>query len=325
MSSTFELTPGTLPGYLEQEAPKLGLDPAATLAVASEEGLGGGIGDRGTSFGPWQLHAGGALPAAEYQGPYSQQTQHWAWSPAGIEYALEQMAESARGLTGNAAVTAIVTEFERPADPSKEIAGAEAAYPRYASGAAGTTGAQTVGFNWFNPTDPGFPAIPGLGGGGGPFGGAVGGLEKDLTGALGQVLKPLEEGFLKALYRLALMAAGSLLLVVAAVLLVRALTGTSVVKEAGGAVALVEGRKLVRQRVASQQAGERRSEESHQAKLKLTQARTTELRTRQRHRAAQASTSKKQARRAEEAAYRRGAEDVLKEQASRAGKRRSDQ
>lgn len=91
-----------------------GLDPLAVLAVANAEGLGGGVGDNGTSFGPFQLHVGGALPRGK--------TQAWAESPAGIDYALRQIARVARGLTARQAIEMIVRRFERPADPEGEIA-----------------------------------------------------------------------------------------------------------------------------------------------------------------------------------------------------------
>lgn len=134
--SAIELSPVTIEGYVQQVAPKYGLDPAAVLAVAHQEGIGGGIGDKGTSFGPWQLHAGGALPQEEYQGPYSQQTQSWAWSAGGVDYALAQMEHVAGGLQGAAAIEAIVTQFERPAQPAPEIQGAERAYAQYAGGSS---------------------------------------------------------------------------------------------------------------------------------------------------------------------------------------------
>jgi hypothetical protein len=74
----------------------------------------GAVGDSGSSYGPFQLHRGGAL------GSHSAA---WANSPAGIEYAIRQMAASgARGLKGRAAIAAIVRRFERPADPQSEIA-----------------------------------------------------------------------------------------------------------------------------------------------------------------------------------------------------------
>ena len=97
-------------------AKKYRLDPAAVMAVArGEGGLGwGAVGDSGTSFGPFQLHRGGALPAGE--GP------EFANSPAGIEYALRKMAESgAAGLTGAEAINAIIRRFERPADPDSSV------------------------------------------------------------------------------------------------------------------------------------------------------------------------------------------------------------
>lgn len=104
------------------------VDPEAALAVAQMEGLSGRVGDQGTSFGPFQLHVGGALPRGKGRA--------WAESPAGIEYAIRQMAKVAGGLRGEAAVRAIVSRFERPANPGKEIAGALA---RLGSGGGGIT------------------------------------------------------------------------------------------------------------------------------------------------------------------------------------------
>jgi hypothetical protein len=75
------------------------------------------VGDNGTSFGPFQLHRGGALPANVPLGG----AQQWATSPAGINYALDRIAGVARGKRGRAAVEAIVSQFERPADPAGEI------------------------------------------------------------------------------------------------------------------------------------------------------------------------------------------------------------
>jgi hypothetical protein len=97
-----------------------GLDPQAVLSVAAHEGLSGAVGDNGTSFGPFQMHAGGALPDAIWkQGP--QAAQAWAWSPQGIEYAVSNMAQSAKGLKGSQAIQAIVKNFEYPTDPQGEI------------------------------------------------------------------------------------------------------------------------------------------------------------------------------------------------------------
>lgn len=139
--------------YVRQAAPRYGIDPDAALAVASREGLGGGVGDYGTSFGPWQLHIGGALPSQiGRRGP--DYAQRWAWSSDGVNYALRGMASAgAAGLTGAQAVRAIVYGFERPADPASETAGAINAL-------GGDAGAQAVQ-GWQAP------ARPGGGGGGG--------------------------------------------------------------------------------------------------------------------------------------------------------------
>jgi hypothetical protein len=111
---------------LAQLAKYPGLDPRAVLAIAAHEGLGGGIGDQGTSFGPFQLHQGGAYPSSEPQ--QEQAAQQWAWSPEGIDYALRQIQGVAGGLKGMPAIEAISTRFERPANPQAEIADAAAHY-----------------------------------------------------------------------------------------------------------------------------------------------------------------------------------------------------
>jgi hypothetical protein len=104
-----------------------GLDPRAVLAVAAHEGLGGGIGDNGTSFGPFQLHYGGAFPSsAPHATP--QQAQAWASSPQGIDYALGRINSVAGGLKGVPAIQAISSRFERPANVGAEVADAAARY-----------------------------------------------------------------------------------------------------------------------------------------------------------------------------------------------------
>lgn len=45
--------------YIRDAAIKRGMDPNVALAVARSEGLGNYVGDRGSSFGPFQLHYGG--------------------------------------------------------------------------------------------------------------------------------------------------------------------------------------------------------------------------------------------------------------------------
>lgn len=121
-----------------QKALKYGLDPAAVLAVANVEGgiKRGAIGDQGTSFGPFQLHVGGALPKGK--------DARWANSPEGIDYAIRQMAQSgAKGLSGKDAVAAIVTHFERPANIPGEIAKAWGGYGQF-KGAATQGGVAPV-------------------------------------------------------------------------------------------------------------------------------------------------------------------------------------
>jgi hypothetical protein len=117
--------------YIRQGARQRGLDPRAVGAVAlSEGGLRyGAVGDAGTSFGPFQLHVGGALP----QGRGAS----WANSPAGIDYALDQIARVARGRQGRQAIAHIVKRFERPADPASEISRAWQHYQTLGEAASG--------------------------------------------------------------------------------------------------------------------------------------------------------------------------------------------
>lgn len=116
---------GNAAHLIVQYARQLGVDPAAALAVASVEGgtSFGAVGDSGSSFGPYQLHRGGALPHGRDAA--------WANSPQGLLYALRQIASVSRGLTGRAAIENIVRRFERPAAPGPEIQRALAAYGRY--------------------------------------------------------------------------------------------------------------------------------------------------------------------------------------------------
>lgn len=114
--------------YIRRQAKRMGLDPRAVVAVAMGEGglrnRKNDIGDKagGGSYGPFQLYAQGALPA-KYRGN-SNLADTWAWSPEGINYALRQMSGVAKGLSGEAAIRAIITKFERPADPQGSIANA---------------------------------------------------------------------------------------------------------------------------------------------------------------------------------------------------------
>lgn len=130
----------TVAHIISQYARKYGIDPRAALAVARTEGglRWGAVGDQGTSFGPYQLHVGGALPAGRGAA--------WANSPAGIEYALRSMARAgARGKRGSAAINAIVRNFERPADPDAQVAKALGYYGSSVPVGGGRAQGQTPG------------------------------------------------------------------------------------------------------------------------------------------------------------------------------------
>lgn len=122
--------------YIAQRARALGLDPAAVLAIAGHEGLGGGIGDGGHAFGPFQENNAGGVLTGRFPGLTPQQLNAWAWSPQGINDALTRIASVARGLKGNAAITAIASKFERPANVNAEIADAESHYGQFGGGSS---------------------------------------------------------------------------------------------------------------------------------------------------------------------------------------------
>jgi cell wall-associated NlpC family hydrolase len=123
--------PNPIVNLIVQGARARGLDPAAVLAVASQEGLSGRIGDGGHAYGPFQLNNAGGVITGTHPAVNDAATQAWASSPAGISFALDRIAGVARGMHGQQAVNAIVTRFERPANPGREIAGANAAYGNY--------------------------------------------------------------------------------------------------------------------------------------------------------------------------------------------------
>ena len=113
-----------------------GLDPEAVLAVASTEGGCGVTGDGGTSFGPFQLHWGGAMPA-KFVGN-AKASNAFANSARGISYALDGMVKAgARGKRGDAAITEIVRDFERPANVPGQIAKASGRYGQFSNLASG--------------------------------------------------------------------------------------------------------------------------------------------------------------------------------------------
>src|SRR5450759_3334957 len=133
------LSDAALQSYIREQSIRRGLDPNAVLAVATVEGgFSGAVGDSGTSYGPFQLHVGGALPAGK--------TNAWARSTAGINYALNSIASVAKGLTGKAAISAIVTKFERPAAPQAEVTKAYGIY-RSSPSTGATASAADAGNN----------------------------------------------------------------------------------------------------------------------------------------------------------------------------------
>lgn len=105
--------------YVGQNAAQYGLDPAAVLAVANHEGLNTSPGsswkipgETNISFGPPSWYGNGAGATILQQ--HGENAPAWSWTPAGIDYWLQSVAQSARGLSGASAIRAIVTGFERP-------------------------------------------------------------------------------------------------------------------------------------------------------------------------------------------------------------------
>lgn len=109
--------------WIYADAARYGVDPHAAWSITTHEGLSGRAGDNNTSFGPFQLHVGGALPSGRGR--------KWAESRAGVDYALRSMANAgAKGLRGRAAITAIASRFEKPSDIPGEISDAWLHYQR---------------------------------------------------------------------------------------------------------------------------------------------------------------------------------------------------
>lgn len=140
---------GTREALIRQLAQKYNLDPEAVVSIGRVEGqraLNGGnsVGDNGTSFGTFQLHAGGALPASVWARG-SAYANKWANSAKGLEYAISRMT-AAQGLTGKAAVQAISQHFERPADVAGEVSKAWGTYSQKGAAWGGHEGSgATVG------------------------------------------------------------------------------------------------------------------------------------------------------------------------------------
>lgn len=134
--------------YVGANANRFGVDPAAMLAVASFEGLNrppiNGVGqtwylpNEGGSFnfGPpsynsgWAGHPAAGTPIVQAHGS---DAATWAWTPAGLDYWMEQIAHAAGGLRGDQAIAAIVHNFERPREDlaSGEITNASRVYKSF--------------------------------------------------------------------------------------------------------------------------------------------------------------------------------------------------
>ncbi len=218
--------------YIAAGAQRRGLDPAAVLAVATAEGsFSGAVGDNGTSFGPFQLHIGGALPSG------IPDPKTWANTPAGIDYALDKIAGVAKGLSGLSAITSIVSRFEHPAAPGPEIQRASGQYvPIHRSitagdwasvsgGHGGGVGGAVAGAIKSGAVDAAGAVIPG-------FGGIVTGAEtagasaSDIVSGVEAPFKALSWAF-NNWDRILEVVGGGLLLVVGSIMLGRHLTGGS--------------------------------------------------------------------------------------------------
>lgn len=118
-----------------------GIDVLAAWANAIAEGISGALGDQGSAYGPWQIHAtDGRIASFNGLPPYNLSVQGWAWTANGIDYAFRSMrAGGAKGLTGHQAVHAIVYGFERPADKPGAYAVRSTGYDNLLAKGSGAT------------------------------------------------------------------------------------------------------------------------------------------------------------------------------------------
>jgi hypothetical protein len=142
--------------YVGTHAPEYGLDGAAVLAVAEGEGLKTTPGSHWTvpgenypSLGPpsWYTGASDGAFIVQQQGSVEKAAQ-WSWTPSGLDYWLQKVAteSKAQGLTGSAAISRIVTNFERPAARYVQgnINNAIGVYDSYKKQIAGGPGGNTI-------------------------------------------------------------------------------------------------------------------------------------------------------------------------------------
>lgn len=126
---------------IAQACSDYGVDTLAAVANAMREGAGGGIGDGGLAYGPFQDHLTEFADRPFYgKGRNNPVVNAWAWSDNGIRYAVRAMVNgtpSARGLRGHPAVYAIVYGFEKPRDEAGEYGKRAAVYDTLAAKGAG--------------------------------------------------------------------------------------------------------------------------------------------------------------------------------------------
>jgi cell wall-associated NlpC family hydrolase len=115
---------------IKQAAAANGLDWRPLAAIAHHEsGLNpAAVGDQGTSFGLFQLHQGGALPAGT---PASQATNP-LWNANFAARAVKAL--NIQGLPVAQQIAQISRRFERPANPGAEIADAQRYYQQQFAG-----------------------------------------------------------------------------------------------------------------------------------------------------------------------------------------------
>lgn len=151
--------------YVQQHAADFGLDPAAVLAVAHQEGLNTDPGSHWTvpgesniSFGPPSWFGNGA--GADILKQQGANAAAWSWTPPGIDYWLSQVSQVAKGLSGTQAIAAIVNGFERPrADLAPgEVQNAQQQYATYQQPVTGATTAAAPAAA--PPTAAAAPAAP---------------------------------------------------------------------------------------------------------------------------------------------------------------------
>jgi len=158
--------------YVGANAARFNLDPAAVLAVADQEGLKTQPGsfwqlpkEPYKSFGPPSWYGGGAGAAIlQAHGNDPKAASEWSWTPAGIDYWLQKVAESgASGMTGAQAIRQIIGGygwgFERPAEENaaREFVNASNEYRSFQQQIAGGPGGNAI---VPTPNEPGQLVIP---------------------------------------------------------------------------------------------------------------------------------------------------------------------